>query len=54
MQRAPILARGSAFFRPGADGHTPAGNANFGRVEHVIRRLDPKGFPVAVGSDGKG
>jgi len=34
-------------------GVPPAGNANFARVQQFIHRLDPKGFPVATGSDDK-
>ena len=41
------------FYKRSASGVLPAGNANFARVQQFIHRLDPKGFPVATGSDDK-
>lgn len=36
-----------------AYGVPPAGSAISARARHFIHRLDPKGFPVATGSDDK-
>ena len=43
----------ATFYKRSASGVLPAGNANFARVQQFIHRLDPKGFPVATGSDDK-